>query len=60
MGEATYRVGRGVPGRRRVPGWADGVLFVCRLVLLMALVVAFLPPPLPPGAQRWTYVCGVR
>jgi hypothetical protein len=51
----TIRVGHGVPGRRRTPGWARDVLAVGRAVMLALLLVAVLQPAVLSGTPRVTH-----
>lgn len=57
----VIRIGRGVPGRRRIPAWVDMAAHVGQLVLLVLLLAAaLLPPATPAGAPRWTYETSSR
>jgi hypothetical protein len=55
MKEAIHRVGRGVPGRRRTPGWARDVLSVGRAVMLALLLAAVLQPAVLSCAPQVTH-----
>lgn len=57
----VIRIGRGVPGRRRIPGWADFVAHCCQLVLLATLLGVALWPVVPfEDVPRWIFETSAR